>query len=231
MPWATLRKIFFCCCQESDDAQDQFNESSHLIPSQSVDSSVIYSNTVVLDHRKLQERLGHIVRTKESKMVNVASQVPFNLHNKVLPPERSYSRSDSGSIDQHLRDHNYQTEYGYSNHGISRQRNFYTSVYDDRVTDRSRSASPSARPIVGSSYLSQALNDPKPTPILNVRLVGYTDNMNKIRGRTRERQSRPTDMPDPVPSTGIAETSCEGLVAASSFKLRDVGPTTMSWND
>ena len=170
-------------------------------------------------------------------MVNVASQIPFNLHNKVLPPERSYgsvSRSDSGSINQHFRDHDYQTEYGYSNHGISRQRNIYTSVYDDRLTDRSRSASPSARPIGGSSYLSQALDEPKPTPILNVRLVGYTDNMNKIRGRTRERQSRPTDMPDPahginrvegLPTTGIAETSCEGLVRLffliKSFKLTD----------
>jgi len=165
------------------------------------------------------------------KMVNVASQIPFNLHNKVLPPEPSYgsvSRSASGSIDQYSRGHHYQTDYGYSSHGNPHQPNFYASTYDDRQADRSRSASPSGGLIVGPSshtrYLPQTMDHPMPTPILNVRLVGYTDVTSETRGRARgKQQSHPTDMPDPnhgtaqvegegVATAGIAETSCEGLV-------------------
>ena len=145
-------------------------------------------------------------------MVNVASQIPFNLHNTVLPPARSYgsvSRSTSGSIDQHPRDHNYQTDY--SKHGIGHQRNFYVSAYNDR----SRSASPSSGPS-HTKYVSQTS-----TPILNVRLVGYADNMTKSRGRTL---SRSTDTHNITHGTTLiegegvattianAETSSEGLV-------------------
>lgn len=243
MPWTTLRKILFSCCGASDEIQETYDESSHLIPSESVQPPVIYSNVGLLDHQKVRERLGLIVRAKESKMVNVASQIPFNLHNQVLSPERSYgsvSRSASGSIDQHSRDHDYRTDYGYSIHGIARQRNFYVSTYDNIQADRSRSASPSAGPTVGPS--SQTLDHAKPTPILNVRLVGYTDNMCQTRGRARERQSQSIDMPDVTDATtrvedegvstrGNAETSCEGLPIASTFKLRDVGSITLNWND
>ena len=185
-------------------------------------------------------------------MVNVASQIPFNLHNTVLPPARSYgsvSRSTSVSLDEHPRDHNYRTDY--SKHGTGRQQHFYVSAFDDR----SRSASPSSGPS-HTKYLSRTS-----TPILNVRLVGYTDNMTKSRGRTL---SRSTDIPNlthgitPIEGEGVAttttnaETSCEGLVrlfcaiklfceltlhrpysktAASAFKLRDVGSITVNWND
>ena len=146
-------------------------------------------------------------------MVNVASQIPFNLHNTVLPPARSYgsvSRSTSGSSD-HPRDHNYQIDY--SKHG--HQQNFYASTFNDR----SRNASPSSGPIVGPSshtkYLSRT-----PTPILNVRLVGYADNMTKPRGRTL---SRSTDIRNlthgitPIEGEGVATTTtnaetCEGFV-------------------
>lgn len=137
-------------------------------------------------------------------MVNVASQIPFNLHNKVLPPERSYgsvSPSASGSTDPHYsRDHD---NYGYSTHGIPRQRTFYASAYDDGRFDR-----------------RETLDQPMPTPILNVRLVGYPDNTSKTRGRTRERRSQLTDISPPTPrvededviTAGNAETSCEGPV-------------------
>ena len=144
-------------------------------------------------------------------MVNVASQIPFNLHNRVLTPQRSYeslsrSSSASESVDQHSRDHD---NYGYSNYGIviPRQRNIYPSAYSYRPADRTRSP----------------LDPPLSTPILNVRLVGCSDNMTKTRGRTRERQSRSTDMPNITQGTmgseGVlaaenAETSCEGPVRA-----------------
>ena len=187
------------------------------------------------------------------KMVNVASHIPFNLHNAVLPPARSYgsvSRSTSGSLEQHPRDHNHQTDY--SKYGIGHQPTFYVSSFNDR----SRSASPSSGPS-HTKCLSRTS-----APILNVRLVGgYTDSMTKSRGRTL---SRSTDMHNLTHGTtriegeGVtttaanAETSCEGLVglfcavklfigltfvdpysktAASAFKLRDVGSITVNWND
>ncbi|KAF8804828.1 hypothetical protein BYT27DRAFT_7213621 [Phlegmacium glaucopus] len=248
MSWATLRRILFFCCQASDESQDRFDESAHLIPTESVESPLIYSDVVLLDQQQLQKRLGLIVRTKEGKMVNVASQIPFNLHNKVIPPERSYgsvSRSASGSIDHHSRVHDYQNDYGYSNHGIARHRHFYVSAHDDRRDDRSRSVSPSADgPSSHTRYHSQTLDQPMPTPILNVRLVGYTANTSKTRGRARERESHSTEVPDPIQGTtqvegesaatgGITETSCEdqGPSTASTFKLRDVGSITLSWND
>jgi len=188
--------------------------------------------------------MGLIVRTKEGKMVNVASQVPFNLHNKVLPPERFYGSVSHSSLDQRARDHDYQTDY--SNHGNARPRNFYISSCNDGQTDKSRSASPSsdlmAEPSPYTRCLPRTLDHPTPTPILNVRLVGYTDNMTKSRGRTRDRPSLSTDLPnasqeitregDEVATTpGNTETSCDGLIAASTFKLRDVGSITLNWND
>jgi hypothetical protein len=147
-------------------------------------------------------------------MVNVASQIPFNLHNTILPPSRSYgsvSRSPSGSSDYHPRNRNYQTDY--SKHGIGHRQNFYISA----LNDRSRSESPSSGPIVGPS----SRTTPTTTPILNVRLVGYSDDMTKPRGRTL---SRSTDIHNlthgmtriegegVATTTANAETSSEGLV-------------------
>jgi len=158
-------------------------------------------------------------------MVNVASQIPFNLHNKVLPAERSYGSISRSASASQFSDHDFQTDYGYSSHGIGRQQKFFTSVYDDGHIDR-----------------RQISKQPMATPILNVRLVGYTNNVNKIRGRTRERQSQSSDTLDSTHGTtriegedftiaGNARTSCEGHTAASSFKLRDVGSITLNWND
>lgn len=190
-------------------------------------------------------------------MVNVASKIPFNLHNKILSSKRSsgsVARSASGSIDHHPRDHDYQNEYGYSNH---RQPNLYPSAYDGHV-GASRSVSPCAGPTTSSDtrrFPSRTLDKPMPTPLLNVRLVGYTDNMTKSRGRARERRVHSMVGDEGVASAAEnAETSCEGLVglccptnlsnrfdlfsfrcifkiASSSFKLRDVGSMTLNWND
>jgi len=196
---------------------------------------MICSNVVSPDHRQFKERMGLIVRAKEGKMVNVASHIPFNLHNTVLPPSRSYgsvSRSTSGSLDPHPHDHNYQIDY--SKHDTRHQQNFYVSPLDDR----SRSASPFSDPIVGTSSHSKCLSRTS-TPILNVRLVGYTDDMTKPRGRTL---SRSTDIRNLTHGTtriedeGVATTTtnaetCDGLTADSAFKLRDVGSITLNWNE
>jgi len=176
-------------------------------------------------------------------MVNVASETPFNLRNQVFSSEPSYGspQSISGSLDQHPRDHDYQ-DYSDSNHGIVRQERFYTSTFYDRQGDGSGSSSRSSGPIPEPSYPryhSRTLDHPVPTPILNVRLVRYTDTMTKARGRTRNRLS--TDKSngatrfedeEAVVTTGNPETSCEGLIAASTFKPLDVGGSvTITWND
>ncbi|KAJ7080332.1 hypothetical protein B0H15DRAFT_953532 [Mycena belliarum] len=70
---------------------DVVDETSHLIPSD-LDSP---PTVVFTDHQRIQERLVTIVRAKERKMVNVNSQIPFNLHNRVLTPNTSLSRSVS----------------------------------------------------------------------------------------------------------------------------------------
>jgi hypothetical protein len=164
-------------------------------------------------------------------MVNVASQIPFNLHNTVLPPSRSYgsvSRSTSWSLDQHSRDQHYQIDY--SKHmGVGHQQNFYASAFNDR----SRSSSPSSGPIVEQSPHTKCLSRTS-TPIFNVRLVGYTDNMTKPRGRTL---SRSTDIrnltngttriegEEVATTTTNAETS-EGLVRLfCAVKLFFIGLT------
>lgn len=154
-------------------------------------------------------------------MVNVASQIPFNLHNTVLTPARSYgsiSRSTSGSFDQHPSDYNCQVDY--SKHGISHQQNFYGFAFNDR----SRSASPSSVPIVGSSSHTKCLSRTS-TPALNVRLVGYTDDMTKPRGRTLSRSTDVLNVTNGitrVEGEGVATTTtnaetCEGLVRLCLF--------------
>ncbi|PPQ90686.1 hypothetical protein CVT25_003724 [Psilocybe cyanescens] len=65
------------------------NEHSHLIPATN-DPSPSSPSAYVVDHQRMKERMSHIVRSKEGKMVNVTSHLPFNLHNKKL---KSSSRS------------------------------------------------------------------------------------------------------------------------------------------
>lgn len=143
-------------------------------------------------------------------MVNVASQIPFNLHNQVLPEsQQSMSRSTSRSIDgQH--DRRYYANAAYSEFSPYRdadrrqQRDDYGTlgnIYGQRTT--SRSLSPSNLRAAESSIFpsrSDTAEQARPTPILNVRLVGYTDT--RYRGRTRERGLVPTGLPSSVQHKG-----------------------------
>ena len=112
-------------------------------------------------------------------MVNVGSQLPFNLHNQVIPePEAhdSVSRSPSRSDVSGYYYNSYNTDSRRQNHHNGRRHGRGFSL-------RSRSASPSHTP-------SAVITDqPKPNPILNVRWVGFTPKEVKNRGRQRERKS------------------------------------------
>ena len=123
-------------------------------------------------------------------MVNVASRIPFNIHNRVIPHEKSQSvsRSASPSFDD-----NYLQPYSDFD-GHRRNRPSYHANYLNNYTSCSLSSlSPEAGP--SSCTQSLMLKPPRPPPVLNVRLVGYTGT--NARGRTRKRGPHPTDLPSP----------------------------------
>lgn len=107
-------------------------------------------------------------------MVNVGSQIPFNLHNKVIPPENHHtiSRSTSGSFDLYSHsDGDFGQPAQYQQPDLPNPyAQFSTSYSYNDVANRSRS---------GSREREGKIN-----PILNVRLVGFVDR----RGRSRQRK-------------------------------------------
>jgi len=187
MHWANLRAIF-CCCARDAELQDITDETTFLI--QPVFERRPSITDSVIEYRKRHERLNMIVRATEGKMVNIGSKVPFNLHNRVLPPERSetLSRSASGSLD--LTEYSDLVEYTaatYKRHHRERRRaemakhaSPHLPSYDhDGYHSRPRSVSP----VVGIQ--------PRYPPILNTRLVGFKGETN--RGRPRGRAGYPGD--------------------------------------
>ncbi|KAK7038124.1 hypothetical protein R3P38DRAFT_537802 [Favolaschia claudopus] len=168
----------FCCCSHhrlprDDDALD---ETSHLIPANLESSAppVVFTD----HHQEIQDRLVTIVRAKERKMVNVNSQIPFNLHNRTIIPNLSLSRS--GSLSTGRYDHN---------------TNAVASTFDARepltVQLRSPPTPLSSTEDVSqpnSRSLSVTRNPPDgdpPNPILNVRLV------NRVPTNVPQRVGRP----------------------------------------
>jgi hypothetical protein len=122
-------------------------------------------------------------------MVNVASRIPFNIHNREIPIEKSQSLSRSASRSS---DDSYLLHASHHQH---RNRPSYHANYlysNPQTSGSSISFGPEAGPSSGTQSLT--LEQPRPTPIL-VRLVGHTDT--KSRGRTKERGPQPTGLPSP----------------------------------
>jgi hypothetical protein len=139
-------------------------------------------------------------------MVNVASRIPFNIHNRVIPQEKSQSvsRSASRSFDDSYR----QPHSNFDHH--QRNRPSYHANYPNNYPHTSCSSSslgPGAGPSSGTQSLT--FEQPRPAPVLNVRLVGYTDA--NTRGRTRERGPHPTGLPSPgIGSPGTFDCTSMG---------------------
>ncbi len=151
-------------------------------------------------------------------MVNVASQLPFNLHNQVIQKTQyhSRSRSVSESRDRYYdhRDRSYPALYSNHDmehfrkqskytHGLGRLRpvSSHLGFLEAGLSTRTRSPSPIAE-------------QPTPARLLNIRLIGYTDA--NVRGRTRERGSYPTGLPGTRNSSdqvANAPTSAKGISA------------------
>lgn len=86
------------CCRRrrrQHDPESIPNERTPIIPAT---EDIQIAQPRVVDHQKLKDRLGSVLKSKETKMVNVNAQFPFNLHNQHLDepsPSRS-SRNVSG---------------------------------------------------------------------------------------------------------------------------------------
>ncbi|KAL4073813.1 hypothetical protein V8B97DRAFT_2003529 [Scleroderma yunnanense] len=105
----------------------------------------------VVDHQKLKERLGSVLKSKETKMVNVNAQFPFNLHNQRVEdpsPSRS-SRNISGGT------HGSSRHASPSPHSSLKRSQSSTSVHADQD--------------MSSSQVLAAYN--RHPAILNVKLV------------------------------------------------------------
>ncbi|GLB44962.1 hypothetical protein LshimejAT787_1900400 [Lyophyllum shimeji] len=78
----------FCCLGKRPRDRTIPDDRTRLIPASTVDGETLTGDApganarAAFDHVIFKERLGSIVRSKEGKMVNVTSPLPFNLHNK-----------------------------------------------------------------------------------------------------------------------------------------------------
>lgn len=147
--------------------------SQLLIPEEPPQPPVYTAN-----HERLRERLGTIVRSKEGKMINIGTPLPFNLHNKAL--HARIDPSGSGSSRSGAR----------SPSGSSDQRPNGNGVEPERSASRASSPQPPSSPSLVSlqpgdpSYLPPDERDNGGRPILNVRLASDGS------GRTRKGRSR-----------------------------------------
>ncbi|KAG1752856.1 hypothetical protein EDB19DRAFT_970408 [Suillus lakei] len=143
--------LFSCCVRQRRRDPTVPDERTFLIPANTASETPTPQPRVV-DHQKLKERLGTVVRLKEGKMVNVNAAFPFNLHNQCLgdSPSRSVS---GGTLDSSRRASRSPTRDSlhkrYSSTSLQRDAEGSASQGNDAVDER------------GDPY----------KPILNVRLV------------------------------------------------------------
>ncbi|KAF8627947.1 hypothetical protein AX17_006100 [Amanita inopinata Kibby_2008] len=231
---------YLCCfkCPPQQSQQDEeptVDETTHLIP-QAPDYDLYEAS--LMNQRRLDERLGSIVRAKEGKMVNIASQIPFNLHNRVLL-EESFTNSRSGSRSVDI----YNT-HGYEDGSDSRRRRRRRSSHFSPLTPLgSRPASVYGEVVYTrasspDSAYRQAMHR---EPILNVRLVGYSP---PSRGRSIQRSShdsvttRPPENIKPVngETAGSVGSSISPIVLtprseSHHFQIESAGLICTSWDD
>ncbi|KAI0745626.1 hypothetical protein C8Q76DRAFT_704223 [Earliella scabrosa] len=76
---SVIHYVFGCCMRGRSPTPNGPDERTPFIqPTDEIPPPRNYT----VDHQKMKERLGHIVRSKEGKMVNVNQPLPFNLHNR-----------------------------------------------------------------------------------------------------------------------------------------------------
>ncbi|KAF8965640.1 hypothetical protein BDZ97DRAFT_1918190 [Flammula alnicola] len=197
------------------ELQETPNERSHLIPASTDSTPTSLPNAFVVDHQKLKERMGHIVRSKEGKMVNVNSRLPFNLHNKKLsvtiePSSSSRSASSSTNNRPSL---NFSPLSSTPHTHAQVQAHVGAPLTSVQHPDVSRSSS------VASRETSTHDSDKSiRSPILNVRLVrglpsGHSGAASARRGRAKRKggdsSTNGSVVPSPVEQQPVQETPVE----------------------
>ncbi|KIL58970.1 hypothetical protein M378DRAFT_169949 [Amanita muscaria Koide BX008] len=205
MAWSALLDFLCCCrCRKQVDDESRIDENTHLIPS--VPDYDLYDATI-LHQRRLDERLGSIIRSKEGKMVNVSSHLPFNLHNRALP-EESFSHSRSASS---LRGRRWPSEERYPE-----------DPYERRAYPRSPSQDSAFRETITRQ------------PMFNIRLVSYEP---PSRGRSPRPDAQQTREGEKSPGSGVVgssepATSAAALASEShDIQFEDIGILCTSWGD
>ncbi|KAF9227167.1 hypothetical protein BS17DRAFT_450300 [Gyrodon lividus] len=145
--------LLFSCCgfrQRSHETPTVPHEHTRLIPAT---EDTPTPQPRVIDHQRLKDRLGTVVRSKEGKMVNVNVQFPFNLHNQELGEHSSSqsSRNVSGGTCASSRRASPSPRRSLQKSPSS------TSIHHD------------VEELVTSQHIPP--NSNRPAPILNVRLV------------------------------------------------------------
>ncbi|KAJ7681749.1 hypothetical protein B0H17DRAFT_1075561 [Mycena rosella] len=220
----------FCCCghRTAPSDENEVDETTHLIPS-NLDST---PTVVFTDHQRIQERLGVIVRAKERKMVNVNSQIPFNLHNRVITPNPSLSRSVSLTTGQ--RDHAAVVPATFdAREPLTVQlRSPPSPLGSGRNTSHSKSRSMSLS-------RTHPPDEAPPNPILNVRLVntGQSNPPQRV-GRPRHRAyGSPASAEYPAFARSTSPVSVASAEtrpvssAVSAPKIKPLDEICLSWGD
>ncbi|KAJ7759567.1 hypothetical protein B0H16DRAFT_1720359 [Mycena metata] len=81
---ASILQLLCCCCIHPEVSPENDptvipTETTYLIPNSAGLSSPRLPGAMIVDHQKLNDRMGIIVRAKEGKMVNVSARLPFTL--------------------------------------------------------------------------------------------------------------------------------------------------------
>ncbi|KAF8955658.1 hypothetical protein BDZ97DRAFT_261267 [Flammula alnicola] len=191
------------------DLQETPNERSHLIPASTDSTPTSLPNAFVVDHQKLKERMGHIVRSKEGKMVNVNS--------------RSSSTNNRPSL-------NFSPLSSTPHTHAQVQAHVGAPLTSVQHPDVSRSSS------VASRETSTHDSDKSiRSPILNVRLQQPVQEtpVEEGPGSLDSTVDDGTPRIQTIQPSGILPNPTLSISPASTvaFKLQDTGPLTVSWGD
>ncbi|KAJ6502036.1 hypothetical protein C8R45DRAFT_975157 [Mycena sanguinolenta] len=228
---SSFLSLFCCCHRRVVRLDDEADETSHLIPS-NLDPSP--PTVVFADHQRIQERLVTIVRAKERKMVNVNSQIPFNLHNRPITPNPSLSRSVSLSTGQRDAPNALSSTFDAREPLTVQLRSPPSPLHSER-----NASQPNSRSI--SRTRNNHSDGDLPNPILNVRLVNATRSsyFPQRVGRPRHRaygsptsteypsvaETRETRSPDRVSTPAV------GSSVASASDIKPLDEICLSWGD
>jgi len=198
----------------------------------------------VVDHQKLKERLGTVVRLKEGKMVNVNAPFPFNLHNQSLgePPSRSVSGGTLDSSQRSRRNSRSSTSLQRDPEGSAFRSNDTVGVYQKPILNVRLVPTPvnngTSRAVNGISRgrPGRRIEHGRPAVVSadHVSQLGEAeDNANEENDATPRPQTLTYGDPDSSSDTDPSEPSNDDSAPPNNedFTIRDAGAISRSWGD